>query len=207
MKTKTSEKDEVKAPRKEDVRYGAAVTDRIVAYLKRGVSYNAMVRLPRMPTRETITEWRTTWPEFREITDQAVDAAKTARRDGPPTQFTLELGLQYCLRVAEGRVKADICHDLDMPSSDTISRWLVEEPSFEPMLVAAREGLAGDLIDQTRVIADRATSKDLSVAKLQVSVRQFAAGRPGTSKTKVEENEKPIINVEVVRFGHQIQDD
>ena len=194
--------------RKADVRFSVAVQDRIVAYLVRGVSFNAMARLPNMPTRWTLAQWRKDNPEFWTITEDAIWRAKSSRLNRPPTEFSSDLAQQYCLRIAEGRVKVDICNDLDMPTSDTISLWFAQQPEFAAMLEVAREGQALNLIDETRVIADAATAESLNVAKLQIATRQFAAGKPRSrGPIGKQPTERPIINVEVVRFGHQIQDD
>lgn len=207
MSITDGKKDESEKPnasqrtRKVDVYFSVAVQDRIVACLVRGVSFNAMARLPNMPTRGTLAQWRRDNPDFWTITEDAICRAKSLRLNRPPTEFSSDLAQQYCLRITEGRVKSDICNDLDMPTSETISLWYAQVPEFGAMLEVAREGQAHSLIDQTRVIADAATADSLSVAKLQIATRQYAAGKPASRKLSGKvPTERPIINVEVVNF-------
>ena len=75
---------------------------------------------------------------------------------GRPTDYTPELGIEICARMAEGKSLLQIMKDPDMPKSRaTVYRWLEAHESFRDSYARAREMLGDHYRDEAIEIADK----------------------------------------------------
>lgn len=61
---------------------------------------------------------------------------------GRPSDYTEELALAFCARLAEVGAVTKVCADEGMPARSTLYQWLRKEPGFVAMYQAAREEYA-----------------------------------------------------------------
>lgn len=84
-------------------------------------------------------------------------------------------------RLAGGESMRKICLDADMPDGSTIRKWLARNPDFAKQYAYARDAQADSMFDETLYIADAlpddATSEQVQVARVQIDVRKWAAGK------------------------------
>ena len=92
-----------------------------------------------------------------------------------PSKFTLELAVEICRRVADGRSLRSVCRDEDMPNADTVNEWRINRAEFSEQYARARERRAEVLADEILDIADNA--EDAQIARLQVDARKWAASK------------------------------
>jgi len=55
-----------------------------------------------------------------------------------PTDYTEEVGLAICERIADGESLRTICSDNDMPGRTTVYQWLEAQPAFANHYARAR---------------------------------------------------------------------
>lgn len=72
------------------------------------------------------------------------------------TEYTEELAVQICTRIAEGEALARICRDESMPNVSSVYRWVATNEKFRTMYQLAREDQADTLGDQILEISDEA---------------------------------------------------
>lgn len=79
-----------------------------------------------------------------------------AVKQGRPTIFTPELGLEICKRLAEGESLRAICSSDEMPNRGTVIAWVLdgEHEEFSGQYAKAREIQAELLADQIIEISD-----------------------------------------------------
>lgn len=79
---------------------------------------------------------------------------------GRPTDYTDELAIQICSRLANGESLASICRRDDMPARQTIYRWLFDgkHRQFSDSYAEARKIQAETLADELFDIADDASN-------------------------------------------------
>lgn len=141
---------------------------------------------------------------------------------GRPSDYTDEIAVQICSRIASGEPLVRICREEEMPGLSTVYRWLMEREQFRENYARAREDQADTLADEIQAIADetmagrKTTTKangDVEVVegdmiehrKLRVDARKWIAAKlkPRKYGDKLElagDKERPLI-VEVVRFS------
>jgi len=71
-----------------------------------------------------------------------------------PTDFSAELALEICERIAAGESVRAITADDHMPAERTVYRWLAARAEFCQQYARAREAQADALVDQIIAIAD-----------------------------------------------------
>lgn len=99
---------------------------------------------------------------------------------GRPTKFTPELGTQICSQLADGLSLRKICEATEMPSIDTVRRWLLDDnkQEFQVQYVRAREEQADYYADAIIEEADKATDRDsAAAAKVKVDARKWVASK------------------------------
>lgn len=81
-------------------------------------------------------------------------------KDGRPTLYSAELGLEICVRLAEGESIRSICRDDSMPCRTTVFNWLLDpkRKEFLNQYESAREMQAETLADEITDIADNSTN-------------------------------------------------
>lgn len=58
-------------------------------------------------------------------------------KGGRPSSYSQELANEICQRIMAGRPLSKVCHDDDMPSRDTVHRWLIVHEEFSDKYVRA----------------------------------------------------------------------
>ena len=189
-------------PRREHVRFTAALADEIVARVAAGESLCALEQDPRMPSRTAIGVWRRNHAEFdgrmaaaqrgarlaRRIADRAREAERQARslarQDAPgwrsggrETTYTAEKGEEICFRLANGESLISICRDEHLPTPATVYRWLTRIPDFQDMYVEARGFQADYLFDETRELAGEVTPGNVWASRFKFDLIRWQAPR------------------------------
>jgi len=77
---------------------------------------------------------------------------------------------------------AEICERRDQPSQQSVYSWLREDGDFLERYTRARGAQADKLFKESLEIADKATPETVSVARLQVDTRKWAAARLAPKK-------------------------
>ncbi len=74
---------------------------------------------------------------------------------GRPTDFTAELALEICARLAEGATLRAVCQSDDMPAESTVRKWaLADREGFKAQYAGARELGYLSMADEIIEIAD-----------------------------------------------------
>jgi hypothetical protein len=96
---------------------------------------------------------------------------------GRPSDFTPELGQLILERIAEGESLRKVCRADDLPSRETVRRWLRDDPEFRAQYALAREEQADAKFEEAWEIADAATSETVQVARLKVDTIKWQASK------------------------------
>jgi len=98
-------------------------------------------------------------------------------KNGRPSIYSDSLAEIICERLARGESLNKICSDADMPSRDSVMRWVESNPEFCNRYARARERQAEyflDLIvDETGEI-DTTTNSTVQAAKLRIDTLKWA---------------------------------
>lgn len=73
---------------------------------------------------------------------------------GRPSTFTDELAAEICERIAMDESLVKICEGENMPSTNTVYRWLHDKPEFRDNYVRARGDQAHTVADQAKKVRD-----------------------------------------------------
>ena len=135
-------------------------------------------------------------------------SAQVPAKIGRPTKYSTEWAEQFCARIAEGQSVAEICGRRDQPSQQSVYTWLREDEDFLERYARARDAQADKLFKECLEIADKATPENVSVARLQVDTRKWAAARLAPKKygDRVEHDVKglafqPAVLVQIGAVG------
>lgn len=113
---------------------------------------------------------------------------------GRPPEYSVEKADRICAHLAAGRSLRSICKDDDMPSLETVFRWLREKPDFNEQYGRAREAQADAIFDETIDIADDGTNdwvatndpenpgyrlngENVQRSRLRIDTRKWMAGK------------------------------
>lgn len=77
-----------------------------------------------------------------------------AKATGRPSTFTDELAAEICERIAMDESLVKICEGENMPSTNTVYRWLHDKPGFRDNYVRARGDQAHTVADQAKKVRD-----------------------------------------------------
>ena len=96
---------------------------------------------------------------------------------GRPTKYNEEIAYKICTEIAEGASLRKICSNPDMPSIDSVRRWLIDEDKavFHLQYARAREEQADFYADEITEIAD--TEPDPNRARVRVDARKWVASK------------------------------
>ena len=94
-------------------------------------------------------------------------------RIGRSTIYSNALAEEICRRLADGLSLRRVCEADDMPSRDTVRRWLGRREPFRRMYAAAREQQAEHFVDEIIEIAD--TDDNATHARVRIDARKWAA--------------------------------
>lgn len=114
---------------------------------------------------------------------------------GRPSEYTEEIGILICQRIADGESLRKICKDDDMPARSTVFRWLVHEDGFSDRYTRARELQADAIFDEILDISDdgrndymessddeggiayKLNGEHIQRSRLRVDARKWMAGK------------------------------
>lgn len=90
---------------------------------------------------------------------------------GRPSAFTTELGERICHSIAEGKSLRSVLLPDDMPSRNTVYRWISDFPEFGDSLAHAREAGADFHADAglDELYASKGESKDVVAAAREIA--------------------------------------
>jgi len=108
-----------------------------------------------------------------------------------PTDYTDELAIEICAKIAEGKALTTICKEEDKPSTVTVYSWLKNDTEFLNMYTRAREDQADTLFDEILTIADdgsndtyldadgnpRVDHDNVQRSRLRVEARKWGAAK------------------------------
>jgi len=124
---------------------------------------------------------------------------------GRPSDFTQEIADAICRRLSEGESLRKVCEADDMPSRETVRRWLGENLEFRGQYAHARDVQADHYAD--RVVDDALTATDAAIGRLRMDALKWAASKLAPKKygDKValvggNEDDAPIQNKVIVEF-------
>jgi hypothetical protein len=128
----------------------------------------------------------------------ASDTKTTA--NGRPVEYTAEIGMAICDRIAEGESLRTICADPGMPEKATVLDWLARHKEFRDPYTFAREfqedlfveeiiaiarDSSGDGVEKVRAngrVVMIANPKHLARCRLRIDVRCWIADRMWPTK-------------------------
>lgn len=96
-------------------------------------------------------------------------------KQGRPSSFTEKIAAAICNELAEGKSLRTICVAADMPSRESVRRWLMDNEDFRGQYARAREEQADFYADEIVELAD--TAEDVAKAKLQIDARKWVASK------------------------------
>lgn len=114
-----------------------------------------------------------------------------------PAFFTPELADAICNRIADGRSLRSVCQDDDMPSRESVRRWLKEREDFRALYAEAHHERVDAMFEDMLAIADDRTI-DWQERKVMIAARQWAMSKVAPKKygDRVEvtgDPERPMV--------------
>lgn len=117
-------------------------------------------------------------------------------RSGRPSTYSKALAATICERLSDGESLRAICRNPDMPSRDSVFRWLRVHPEFSDQYARARELQADALADEILAIADdgsrdyvidedgikRVDHEHIQRSRLRVDARKWYAAKLAPKK-------------------------
>ncbi len=99
-------------------------------------------------------------------------------RMGRPSDYSAELGLTICQRLAEGESLRSVRRADGMPDKSTVMRWLHAHAEFREMYRIAREVGTDALADETLADAtEPMRAEDVQAARLAFDARRWFLGK------------------------------
>ena len=91
----------------------------------------------------------------------------------------MELAIEICTRMAEGKPLTAVCRQAGMPRLTTVYAWRAKHLEFDHLLRRARADMADTLFAQTIDIADEKCADSTAVQRnrLRVDARKWAAAK------------------------------
>lgn len=142
---------------------------------------------------------------------------------GRPSEYTPELALEICARIADGESLRAICRTEDMPHARTVFKWLEASEPFQQQYARAREAQADSLADDIQAIADtpqlgqirkidaegnvEVTEEDmLGHRRLQIDARKWIASKlkPKKYGDKIEQTHRGSMNVSITETDAEL---
>jgi hypothetical protein len=81
-------------------------------------------------------------------------AMSDQRKRGRPSDYSADIAVTICDRLAEGECLRSICASEGMPNKATVFRWLGRHDEFRNRYAWAREAQADDILEEIKEIAD-----------------------------------------------------
>jgi len=128
------------------------------------------VKKKKKPATAATTKSGKTQPSARSLSE----LQHIINPPGRPSDYTKELGEAVCSLISEGWSLRRVCMLDEMPSKQTVFRWLRQFEEFRDNYVRACEERAESHADETIDIADEATDRDsAAAAKVRVDARKW----------------------------------
>jgi len=133
---------------------------------------------------------------------------------GRPTDYTNEIALQICERIADGQSLRKICRDEEMPDKATVLRWLAceDRADFRALYAKARELQADSYVDDVVDIADtpiEATTtveKEVAVDKvLQPTTETRTADAVDRSRLRIDARKWAASKLAPKKYGNKLE--
>jgi hypothetical protein len=109
------------------------------------------------------------------VVEDSGDTIYETKRTGPYRQYSDELAVEICSRIACGEALVRICRDEDMPAVTTVYYWIREREDFREMYKLAREDMADTLADELLSITE--DEEDVARARLKCDVRKWISSK------------------------------
>lgn len=115
-----------------------------------------------------------------------------------PAFFTPELADAICSRIGDGRSLRSVCQDEDMPSRESVRRWLKEHEDFRTLYASAHQERVDSMFEDMLAIADDRTI-DWQERKVMIATRQWAMAKVAPKKygDRLEvagDPERPVVS-------------
>lgn len=116
--------------------------------------------------------------------DNALHGVVSKKKDGRPSDYTVEISKEICLRISNGRSVSSVCRDADMPSRPTFYKWVADNEEFLNRYREAVKQRAEYHFDEMLDIADEvgAEAAEIAKAKLQIDTRKWILSRMDATK-------------------------
>lgn len=128
---------------------------------------------------------------------------KKKNKGGRPTDYSLEIAIEICKKIAEGKSIATITKDEEMPRIATIYLWLAAHKEFMELYATAKADKADTLFEQMLDITDDVPDGDnadiINKAKLQLETRKYVISKLKPNKY----GESNIINNNTLNVHEQ----
>lgn len=121
------------------------------------------------------------------MTDTPITSPVENRPVGRPTNYTKELAVIICNRIANGESLKKICSDDGMPERTVVYDWLEKHEEFTNMYARAREDQADTLAEEIIELSDQAAqvikgddksdSARVQAKHLQIESRKWTAAK------------------------------
>lgn len=132
------------------------------------------------------------------------EAVSAERGPGRPSDYTDDLALLICNRLATGEPLAVICRDEGMPHRSTIYDWMKARPEFSRRFARAREEGFDALAAECLAIADDASGDRKTVGRdgeeREVCDTEFVQ----RAKLRIETRLKLLAKWDPKRYGDKI---
>lgn len=123
-----------------------------------------------------------------------------------PSKFSQPVADEICRRIADGESLRKMCEGDDMPSAETVRRWLADEKhaEFRGQYACAREA-QGDSYAE-RAVDEALGANDAAIGRLRMDALKWAASKLApkkygdkitqehTGELKIERIERTIVN-------------
>lgn len=120
---------------------------------------------------------------------------------GRPSDYTDELAVEICQRLADGQSLVTICEDDHIPQRDTIRRWCRDNAEFSAMYTQARLDAADSFSDLMAHIVEKEENPNMINAKVNayatIQARQ-APRKYGTQRIGLgQDQDAAALRIEV----------
>ena len=128
---------------------------------------------------------------------------------GRPSKFTEALAATICRRLADGESLRTICRRADMPSRESVRRWLNENSLFRGQYATARDQMVDALAEEAMELAKTANGKNANARRLYVDTVKWYTGKVAPKKygdrVNVEHSGKVTIGDAIEEGRRRVQ--
>jgi hypothetical protein len=123
---------------------------------------------------------------------------------GRPSDYSLDMALAICERIADGESLRAICKDDDMPARSTVFRWLSLEEGFSDLYARAKEESAELFAEEIVEIADEREGKAIMADGQEVAV-VFDGNAVARNRLRVDARKWVAAKLKPRKYGDKIQ--